>query len=177
MGTRQLGNRGSAALGYIGALILLSAICGGWYATWRHYHYNAPTPACTAANLHLSVGTTGGAAGTEYTHLIVVNQGNASCTVAGFPAVFLTDASNNPLGSGAGLSTMNATQAITLNPGKTAHVIVAFPDHNNFSTPDVCGSASTNVELYLPAMTAALSSPVVEYNCPGFITTAFAAGS
>lgn len=177
MNVRQLGDRGSAALGYVGVLILLFAACGGWYATWRHYHYGAPTPACTAANLHLSIGTTDGTAGTQYTHLVLANQGNASCTVAGFPAVFLTDASNNPIGSGAGLSPTSATQVITLNPGKMAHVVVAFPDHENFSSPGTCGSASTNIELYLPAATTGFSAPIVEYNCPGFTTTAFTAGS
>lgn len=176
MRVKHFGDRGSAALGYISASFLLLLAFGGWYATWRHYNHAAPTPACAAANLHLSVGATDGTAGTEHVHLIVVNQGNASCTVAGFPAVFLTNANNNPIGSGASLSTLNSTQVVTLDPGNAAHVALAFPDHNNFSTPDACSSASTNVELYLPAASVGIAVPFVEYNCPGFMTTVFEPG-
>lgn len=176
MRARQTGNRGSAALGYIGASLLVLLAFGGWYATWRHYNHNMPTPACTAANLRLSVGVTSGSAGVVHTHLAVVNQGNAGCTLVGFPAVFLTDANNNPIGSGAGLSTLNAMQTVTLDPGSAAHIAVAFPDHDNFGTSGVCSSASTNVELYLPATSANMSVPLVEYNCPGFTTTAFEPG-
>lgn len=176
MKVRRTSNRGSAALGFIGASVLLLMALGGWYATWHHYHYGGPTPVCTASNLNLSVGTTGAAAGTAYTHVVVANQGNATCTIAGYPAVFLTDTSNNPIGSGAALNPANAPQAITLAPGKTAHVTVGFPDHNNFSTPNACGNASVNIELYPPGATSALTAPLAQYDCPGLATTAFDAG-
>src|SRR5882724_10872742 len=103
MKVRKTSNHGSAALGVISASVLLLIALGGWYATWHHYHYGGSTPVCAASNLNLSVGTTDAAAGTAYTHVVVANQGNATCTIAGYPAVFLTDASNNPIGSGAAL--------------------------------------------------------------------------
>ncbi|HEY8999645.1 MAG TPA: DUF4232 domain-containing protein [Candidatus Saccharimonadales bacterium] len=176
MKVRETSNRGSAALGFISASILLVLALGGWYATWHHYHYGGPTPVCATGNLHLSVGTTEGTAGTSYTHVVVVNQGNFACTITGYPAVFLTDAGNNPIGSGAGLNTLSAVQTVTLAPGKAAHVVVGFPDHNNFSTPNACGSASANIELYPAGATSSLAAPLVQYNCPGFTTSAFAAG-
>lgn len=173
---RKTNGRGSAALGLISTTILLLAALGGWYATWHYYRHHNPVPACGVDNMHVSIGTTDGTAGTQYTHIVVTNQGNTQCTVAGWPAVFLASAGNNILGLGAAPTQLYAPQVVTLLPGKAAHAVVGFPDQGNFPSPNQCSAASTNLELFLPGATTALTTPFVQYNCPDVTVTAFEPG-
>lgn len=172
----NINGRGSATLGLISITILLIAALGGWYATWHYYRHHTLVAACGASNMHLSIGTTDGTAGTQYTHVVVTNQGSAQCTVAGWPAVFLTDAGNNVLGLGAAPSTLATPQAVTLQPGKAAHVVVGFPDQGNFPSPSQCSAASANLELFLPGAVSALGTPFVQYDCPGMSVAALESG-
>jgi hypothetical protein len=173
MQVRVAGNRGSTTLKFVGVSFLLLVALGGWLATWQHYHHNTAMPACTAANLHLSIGITDGTAGTQYTHVVLMNQGNNACVLSGYPAAFLTGASNNSLG---GIAPSGAPHSVTLSSGKSAHVIVVFPDHEAFADAASCSPASANLELYAPGDTSPLSRPFVQYICPGTSVSSFSSG-
>jgi len=174
---RRIGTRGSAALGLVCTMVLLLASLAGWYTTWRHYRGAAPAQICIASNMKLSVGVTDGTAGTQYTHMVVTNQGVNTCTISGYPAVFLTDASGAVVSLGAAANAVDAPSTLTIAPNHSVYTAVGFPDHGNFSDPSVCGGPSTNIKVYLPSATTPLSAVLTQYSCPGFSATAFQAGS
>ena len=173
MQTRVGSSRGSTTLRFVSVSFLLLIALGGWLATWQHYHHNVVVPACSTANLRLSIGVTDGTAGTQYTHVVLTNQGNNACVLSGYPAAFLTDISNNSLG---GIAPSGTPQSVTLNSGKSAHAVVAFPDHEAFASPASCSAASANLELYAPGNTSPLSRPLVQYICPGTSVSSFSSG-
>lgn len=131
---------------------------------------------CTFNDLSLSVGTSDGAAGTIYQHLVVTNKSTKSCKLAGYPSVFLLDASNNTLGSGAVPSASVAISSLTLAAGAKAYTAAGFPQAGNFD-PGVCTASSVAVRVYIPGTTSYLDTALAKPYCPGFSATAFAAGS
>ena len=177
MKSQTKNNRGSTTLGLVCAVVLLVAALGGWYGTWRHYHHVAVTPICSPSNLHLSIGTTDGTAGTLYTHVVVTNQGSGNCKLSGYPTVFLTDMGGAPVGPGAVPNPLYVPTSLTLAPGQTAHAVVGFPDHGNFPNPSVCAGPSVHLALFAPSATTSLSAALAQYSCPGFSATAFQSGS
>lgn len=163
-----------AALVYAVLVILLASAIAAWLGTWHHYRRTIAL--CSTSNLHLSVGSSEGTAGTQYTHVVLTNQGSGSCLLVGYPAVFLADTGMTILGGGAAANALYPVTNITLAPSQSAHVVVGFPDHTNFGA-GVCSAASVYLKVYPPGATTPLSTPLVQYSCPGFSTTAFRAGS
>lgn len=131
--------------------------------------------ACTFTNLSMSVGLADGTAGTIYQHMVFTNKGTTSCTIAGYPAAFLLDASNAVLGSGAVPMTTFTPSVITLNPGAKAYTAVGFPEAGNFPTGG-CTANATTIRIYLPGSTSYLDAALAKPNCPGFSATAVVAG-
>lgn len=158
-------------------LIAVVAVSAGWWY-WARHHGSTPVvsvAACSTSHMQLSMGNTNGTAGTIYQDAILKNTGTSSCTLAGWPTVFLTDASNMVIGNGAAPTSAFPIATITLAPNATAHSAVGFPDPGNFSG-GVCTAASAKLELYLPGVTSALTTPLSEQNCPGFSVSAIQSG-
>jgi hypothetical protein len=136
----------------------------------------APTPKnCTSSDVGLNLGSTEGAAGTNYLHLVLANKSNGSCTLAGYPTVFLVDGSNNTLGSGASPQPATTPGTITLAPSAKAHVVAGFPQPGNFPS-GTCTASSASIRLYLPGATSYIDTTLAKPYCPGFSVTALSAG-
>jgi len=131
--------------------------------------------ACTFNNLSMSVGLADGTAGTIYQHMVFKNKGTTSCTIAGYPAVFLLDATSTVLGSGAVPMTTFTPSVITLVPGAKAYTAVGFPEAANFPTGG-CTANATTIRVYLPGSTSYLEAALAKPNCPGFSATAVVTG-
>jgi hypothetical protein len=117
----------------------------------------APTgpAACTTANLAVSLGSAGGAAGSMYYPLHFVNKGSASCTMTGFPGVsFVAPGNGKQVGKAATRSSA-ATPTVTLAPGGEATASVQVGETGNFSPADCGPTAVSGLRIYPPANKAA----------------------
>jgi|GEM_PF-1194995 len=196
------GQAGFAALFMVILIILvIAAAAAGAYLVYNHQHKtgtptttsgnstssmnsggtsssnNASVTACATTNLKLSISNQSGTAGTMYMNADVTNTGTTTCTLTGYPTVFLADSTGSTTGMGAEASSDYAPIAITLAPNAIAHSLLAFPDAGNFATPGICSGASTNLYLYLPASTTYLQTALTQQACPGFRATALKAGA
>lgn len=137
----------------------------------------AAVAACGTANLKLSISNQSGTAGTMYMNADLTNTGTTSCTLTGYPTVFLADSTGSTTGMGAEASSDYTPAAITLAPNAVAHSLLAFPDAGAFATPGICSGSSTNLYLYPPASITYLQTPLTQQACPGFRATALKAGA
>src|ERR1700743_575743 len=71
----------------------------------------ASAPSCATANLHITLGSGGAGAGTDFTVLDFTNSGTSTCTLFGFPGVSLTNSAGAQIGAAA---TRNPSKAATL---------------------------------------------------------------
>jgi len=138
---------------------------------------NATVAACTTTNLKLSISNQSGTAGTMYMNADLTNAGTTSCTLTGYPTVFLADSTGSTTGMGAEASSDYTPTAITLAPNAIAHSLLALPDAGAFATPGICSGSSTNLYLYPPASITYLQTPLTQQACPGFRATALKAGA
>jgi hypothetical protein len=79
---------------------------------------------CTTAALHVTAGTSQGAAGTIYYDIDFTNVSSSSCVLAGYPGVSLVSVGNaagSQIGSDAKRSSASPASPVTLTPGGTAH--------------------------------------------------------
>lgn len=163
-------NRGLAAP-LISVIVCLVVILG-LSAYWWHI---ARLSTCSAAHLSVSLGQPQGTAGTSYTDVILTNTGSGSCTLAGYPAVFLTDSGGATIGLGAAANPLNVPVKLTIAHNASVHATVGFPNVANFQS-GVCSNASNELKIYPPGLTASLHIPFTQYGCPGFSVTALQAG-
>lgn len=88
--------------------------------------FAAGAPPCHAGGLALHQGGGGGALGTDYQHVLLVNRSARTCSVAGYPEVQAVDAEGGAIGVPfhTGASTPSDTgghpRTITLEPGAAA---------------------------------------------------------
>lgn len=163
------------------AVIILLLVGGAGYWLWHSNRSKDESGSPKAAigacsHLSLSQGSASGAAGTIYKNAVITNTGTTSCTVTGYPAVFMLDAGGTQVGAGAAVNSLYAVSTITLTPGGKAHSVVAFPQQANFD-PGTCSAIGATMKLYIPGTTTALSTPWADYSCPGFSATAFKPGA
>jgi hypothetical protein len=79
---------------------------------------------CTTAGLHVTVGTSQGAAGTIYYNIDFTNVSSSSCVLQGYPGVSLVTAgstASSQIGADAKRSSASPANPTTLAPGQTAH--------------------------------------------------------
>jgi hypothetical protein len=115
------------------------------------------TPPCHTADLSLSIGSAGAAAGTTYTPLVFTNHSSHTCTLLGFPGVSLIAASGAQLGQPASRDSGVAAVVANLAPGKTAHATFGLGNSGNYD-PASCSEQSTSVKVYPPNETQALTT-------------------
>lgn len=156
-------------------IILCFTLAIGWYWSWRDQVVSAAPVLCTSRNLSIKMVASDGAAGTIYHHVVVTNKTNRSCTITGYPTVFMLASNDVVLGQGAGaLSTYTPTK-ITLIPKASAHAAIGIPNSGNFDA-GICTAISAHLQVYIPSSEIPLTVPFSAANCPGFSTTAFKAG-
>ncbi|HSX35353.1 MAG TPA: DUF4232 domain-containing protein [Patescibacteria group bacterium] len=197
--TRRKRQAGNALVAGLVVLVILIGAGGVGYIVWHRHHTgskhpsgttasaNAPAtktttskPAlkpCASSDMTLAQGAAEGTAGTIYKHAVITNNGAASCTLAGYPSVSMTDAGSIVLGSSATDNPLYSPATITLGSGGQAHVVLGFPQAGNFSDPNSCTAASVNLQLYLPDDTTPLTTAWVDHRCPGFSVTVFQSGA
>lgn len=152
-------------------IIVIVGVLGillGWM--WRPGRVGA----CTS--LSLTQGSSSGAAGTIYKNAVITNTGTSTCTVTGYPGVFMQDGSGTQVGSGAAANSLYPATTVTLAPGAKAHTVVAFPQQPNFP-PGTCSPIGSSMKLYAPGVATALVAPWSDYSCPGFSATAIQMGA
>lgn len=158
-------------------IIVLIAVGGAAYWVWyKHKHGGTTAAAAPCAHVTLSQGSSSGAAGTIYKHAVLTNAGSTTCTITGYPGVFMRNASNMQVGNGAAANALYAVTTVTLSPGGQAHSVVAFPQQGNFD-PGVCSPIGTNMQMFVPGLATAVTASWSDYSCPGFSATAIQAGA
>ncbi len=175
--------RGDAVVWVLIVIILITAAAVAYWL-WRRNAEPISVPktiavavqSCKPADLTLSEGASEGTAGTIYKHAVVTNSSTHNCSIVGFPAVFLDNASGTALGDGAAPSPTLPVTSITLVPGGKAHTVLGLPDAGNFD-PSVCSVASTKLQVYIDGATDPVVGDWVDQSCPGFSSTTFQAGA
>jgi hypothetical protein len=167
---------GQSKIGTILLAILSIVLALGWYWSWRNETVSAAPLMCMPQNLSIKMGSSEGAAGTIYRHVVVTNKTTQNCTISGYGTVFLMNTSNTVLGQGASPTTLYPPAKVTLAPKAHAHVVIGLPNAGNFDD-GVCTAVSAKLRMYIPSATTPLDVPFASANCPGFSVTAFKAGS
>lgn len=135
-----------------------------------------PTVVSTCISLSLSQGSASGAAGTIYKNAVITNTGNASCTITGYPGVFMQGDNGVQVGNGAAAKSLYTANTVTLAPGGQAHTVIGFPQQPNFP-PDTCSTIGSSMKMYIPGLATPLVTPWSDYSCPGFSATAIQPGA
>lgn len=156
-------------------IILCFTLAIGWYWSWRDQVLSAAPAVCAPQNLSIKMGSSDGAAGTMYRHVVVTNKTTRSCTIAGYPTVFLASANGAILGQGAGAAATYAPTKIKLAPKASAYSAIGIPNSGNFDA-GACTAVSAGLRLFIPSAETSLDVPFSAANCPGFSATAFKAG-
>lgn len=140
---------------------------------WQKRHMVAT---CAPETIKLSAGQQSGAAGTIYQHMMLTNTGKKACTISGYPTAFLYGSDGYALGSAAAARPQPAPLKVTLDPGETANTVLGYPQAGNFD-PGICSAKSTALKLFIPGAVSPLELPLEVAWCPGFSSTAVAAGN
>ena len=162
-------------------IIVLLLIGGAGYWLWHQKHSKGvaviqPAILGTCQHLSLSQGSSSGAAGTIYKNAVITNTGTDTCTVTGYPGVFMIDSGGTQVGSGAAANSLYAAATVTLVPGGKAHSVVAFPQQGNFN-PGTCSAIGSSMKMYVPGLATPLTAAWSDYSCPGFSATAIQPGA
>ena len=126
-------------------------------------------PACGTANLRISLGAGGGAAGTDFTVIDFTNSGSAPCTLYGFPGVSLANSSGAQIGAAATRNPSRPTTLVTLAPGAKANADFGVANAGNYPAQDCKPTPAAHLKVFPPNQT----QPIVE----PFSTTACAVSS
>ncbi|WP_433616274.1 DUF4232 domain-containing protein [Dactylosporangium sp. CA-139114] len=122
---------------------------------------------CHHGEVRLAVGEApgGGAAGSQYTWIVLTNTSSRTCTFSGYPGVsWVTGDSGQQVNKPAERDTAASPQRVELAPGKAAHVQVRSPQTGNFG--DECKPVQVRgYRVYLPDETAADFVPAPQTVC------------
>lgn len=107
---------------------------------------------CSLRALHVSLGTGGVAAGTDYRQLQFQNRGHGACTVRGYPSLNFTDGSGLQVGRSAVPIDLTGrpVTTVTVARGHFANAAVGVSDAYDYPT-DICQPAATSyLRISLP---------------------------
>jgi Protein of unknown function (DUF4232) len=110
-------------------------------------------PPCAAAlgqhgnvSVWVAVDQANGTAGTTYYPLEFTNTSQHACSLFGYPGVSAISRTGQQLGSPANWGSLSGARPVVLEPGATAHTILAYHDVRAY-TPRVCDPVNTTAEL------------------------------
>jgi hypothetical protein len=136
---------------------------------------DSSNPVANCQTLDVAVGTTEGAAGSEYVQLRFTNTADDPCSVRGYPALTLKDSANRQVGETSHSYVSGAAKELVLEPGETATADIRFPNPDNFE-PGVCKRGTVKIEVLIPAATQRESVPDNHAYCPGWAVSALHRG-
>lgn len=125
------------------------------------------TGECKAPELKLSIGKGDGAAGTVFRPLRFTNVGGRACPMQGFPGVSYVAGDDGHQVGPAAFREGTKGSAVTLAPGETAYVTVAFVQVRNFDAAVCKPTATRGLRVYPPHETASLFLPLEGTGCAG----------
>lgn len=114
---------------------------------------------CRTADLSITLGKPGAAAGSTYYPLVFTNTGSTACTLHGFPGVsYVAGDDGHQVGAPAAW-VGDKGRAVTVEPGKTATAQLQEPNVHNFPD-DVCDPTPVRgLRVYAPGDTRAAFVP------------------
>ncbi len=123
------------------------------------------TPACTTADLEVSLTAGGGGgAGSMYPYLVLRNISSDTCTLGGYPGVsFVGDDDGTQLGAPAEREEGTPVQTITLEPRDSAHSELRIVNAGNFDAATCSPQQADGLRVYPPDQTEALFVPTTDY--------------
>lgn len=128
---------------------------------------------CSTEQLKGSLGETQSGAGQRYTVLILTNTGTKTCELRGFPGVSLLDAAGKQLGAPASREG-NEGPTVTIAPGASASATLHTSAQG---TGSACEPTSTQLRVYPPDNTAALTFAAAYSACGGFRVSTLVSGT
>ena len=127
-------------------------------------------PICRGNDLSVSITHEGAAAGTFYYLIKLTDRLSKSCTISGYPTVYLMS-NLNIIGKSAIRNSVKPVKTFTLNSGKFVNFDLGVPDSGNFPI-GTCTSSSQQIEVFAPNDSTPLTSAFSEPYCPGFSVSA-----
>ena len=125
------------------------------------------TPRCTAADLRVTLGAAGGAAGSVYRPLVFTNAGGRACELRGFPGVsYVAGDDGHQVGPAAQMSGERGVQ-VTIPPGGSAAADLQLVQVRNFDPAACRPTPVLGLRVYPPGDTAALFVPAAGTGCAG----------
>lgn len=120
---------------------------------------------CKSADLKLSLGGGGGAAGTTYRSLIFTNGSGHPCVIQGFPGVSYVGGDDGHQVGPAAYRDGTKGPAITLNPGESAHATVGFVNVHNYDEATCQPQPVRGLRVYPPQETASIYLEMPSTGC------------
>lgn len=124
----------------------------------------APSP-CATADLRITLGTGGAAAGTGFTVVDFTNVGAVACTLYGYPGASLTDASGAQIGAPASRDAVNKVALVTLPPGGIANATFAVGTAEDYPTATCTPENAAHLKIYPPNQTQPVVLPYKSTGC------------
>lgn len=122
-------------------------------------------PRCTTAELAVTFGEGGAAAGSTYRPLIFTNTGSRTCELRGFPGVsYVAGDDGHQVGPAAAMTGERGGQ-VPIPPGGTAQAQLQLAGVQNFSPEDCHPVPVRGLRVYPPGDTAALFVPMEGTGC------------
>lgn len=128
---------------------------------------------CSTEQLKGSLGETQSGAGQRYTVLILSNTGTKTCELRGFPGVSILDASGKQLGAPASREGTEGP-TVSLAPGASASATLHTSAQGIGAA---CEPISTQLRVYPPDNTAALTFAAAYSACGGFRVSTLVGGT
>jgi hypothetical protein len=120
---------------------------------------------CSSANLSISLGNGGAAAGTDYTIIDFTNSGSTTCTLHGFPGVSLTNSSGAQIGAAATRNPSTPAGTVTLAPRGKANAELGVGNAENYPTSLCKPTSSAHLKVFPPNQTQAIEVPFSTTGC------------
>jgi hypothetical protein len=125
------------------------------------------TPECKVTDLTLTLGHTGGAAGTIYTAIDFTNKTSHTCVIVGFPGVsYVGNSNGTQIGAPAQRDGQIGAQ-VTLAPGAVASAIVGMVDVGNFDASVCLPTPVDGLRVYPPDETHSIFVGLSGIGCAG----------
>jgi hypothetical protein len=122
---------------------------------------------CRNAQLKVSLGSEGAAAGNRYTPLIFTNTGTTSCTLAGHPGVSYVAGDKGIQVGDSAKRDPGTVRTVTLAPGGSASAVLHEANYQNFDQSACKAVTVRGFRVYPPGSTAAFFVPRPARECSG----------
>jgi hypothetical protein len=126
----------------------------------------AGTPACSSADLLVSLGSASGAAGSVYQYIEFKNVSATTCTMYGFPGVSLLGGTPpSQVGAAATRAPNDDPSLVTLTPGGMAAALMRLASAMSYSESTCKPTASATLRVYPPNQTVPQEVPYASTGC------------